>query len=966
MNHKFKQRIGALGFPVFLRKQLLTKNCMRIDNNHFLVKSIFLYIFLVSSHSISAQAIDNPIDDNNTSFVTRYIPNVTPSEVEAFKFRTYGNIEANLASGTPAVSIPLYTLEDQGVSIPITLNYDATGIKVTDVSGPVGLKWTLSAGGTINRSINTKADEVSSGWLTFIQNEDMSNLRTSVNSRFSDYRDQDPKSVRFINRVLQEYDYAPDHYNIGVPGLSGNFSFDQNGKPIFLERATPYKLNFDINRNEFNLRNQQGVQYLFGNNRDVTYYNTNLSSNNIAGYTGGNTSVITMDGGGQNIKAITAFLLNEIKTPNNQPLFKFNYNTTHDYNIINYKAGYAYQRSAPLQEGDCPFAQEKMLQIQSNSFETNIVTSITGRKEEISFIYETIAGKDTQERLREIIIKSNVTNAIVSKIELQYHNYTGSNKFGLKKVLFKSPTNLVNNQYTFQYMPGEIPNANSNAKDINGYYNGATTNDLYDVDKDFTNLGGAVFNTANFPEINGNRKINHNKIKHGILQEIIYPTGGKTVFEYYIPSNSSNLLRTSGLFLRATYDIDETGKKKFNKQYTYTYTTSNNGAPSGTIDEISSELSPNCPNSHFFTDDITDDRNRRNFKNITVKTFNENDQLQWTEDYKYAWAYDFPYLIESKTYSPQKEILQIQKYELEKSIGVISYVAGSREEIDNRFSMRVSTKSYPSIFYRKTEEVNTEVFADNSVFNQTKMYKYDDRYLVNEVIITLQNGEESIHKTYYPYTSSAPISTNLKNKMLEINQLVPVKTENSISKDNTIVTNQSTVYNFKEWTANHILPESIRYQKNEDIANDDRVHYYDYDLYGNPLEVSQTDGSHILYIWGYNDQHPIAKIANASYIGMPSTVRNLINQIKTDSNRENSRAKEAALRTKLKQLQSHSFFANAQMSYYTYDPLIGVTSMTDPRGYTMTYHYDNFNRLEQVKDQDGNIVSENEYHYKNN
>jgi YD repeat-containing protein len=49
---------------------------------------------------------------------------------------------------------------------------------------------------------------------------------------------------------------------------------------------------------------------------------------------------------------------------------------------------------------------------------------------------------------------------------------------------------------------------------------------------------------------------------------------------------------------------------------------------------------------------------------------------------------------------------------------------------------------------------------------------------------------------------------------------------------------------------------------------------------------------------------------------------------------------------------------------YTYKPLVGVTSSTDPRGYTITYNYDTFGRLINVKDADGNLMSENEYHYR--
>ncbi|QMU66739.1 MAG: hypothetical protein GKR88_14755 [Flavobacteriaceae bacterium] len=42
-----------------------------------------------------------------------------------------------------------------------------------------------------------------------------------------------------------------------------------------------------------------------------------------------------------------------------------------------------------------------------------------------------------------------------------------------------------------------------------------------------------------------------------------------------------------------------------------------------------------------------------------------------------------------------------------------------------------------------------------------------------------------------------------------------------------------------------------------------------------------------------------------------------------------------------------------------------MTSITDTRGETMYYTYDNFNRLEHIKDNEGNILSKNEYNYKN-
>jgi YD repeat-containing protein len=56
--------------------------------------------------------------------------------------------------------------------------------------------------------------------------------------------------------------------------------------------------------------------------------------------------------------------------------------------------------------------------------------------------------------------------------------------------------------------------------------------------------------------------------------------------------------------------------------------------------------------------------------------------------------------------------------------------------------------------------------------------------------------------------------------------------------------------------------------------------------------------------------------------------------------------------------------ADAQMTTYTYDPLVGVTSQTDAKGMTIYYEYDELERLKVIKDQNGNIVKTYQYNYK--
>ena len=55
----------------------------------------------------------------------------------------------------------------------------------------------------------------------------------------------------------------------------------------------------------------------------------------------------------------------------------------------------------------------------------------------------------------------------------------------------------------------------------------------------------------------------------------------------------------------------------------------------------------------------------------------------------------------------------------------------------------------------------------------------------------------------------------------------------------------------------------------------------------------------------------------------------------------------------------------AQMTTYTYDPLIGVTSETDANNITTYYEYDDHNRLQLLKDQRKDIRQRYQYVYKN-
>jgi YD repeat-containing protein len=123
------------------------------------------------------------------------------------------------------------------------------------------------------------------------------------------------------------------------------------------------------------------------------------------------------------------------------------------------------------------------------------------------------------------------------------------------------------------------------------------------------------------------------------------------------------------------------------------------------------------------------------------------------------------------------------------------------------------------------------------------------------------------------------------------------------------------------------------------------------DTHGNPTEVRQENGIAISYLWGYNKSLPIAKIENATN----SQIANALSMSSVNNLNETNFDTINNLRTLL---------PNALVTTIKHIPLVGVSEITDPKGDKVTYEYDNFNRLKTVKDKEGNLVSENQYHYR--
>lgn len=270
-------------------------------------------------------------------------------------------------------------------------------------------------------------------------------------------------------------------------------------------------------------------------------------------------------------------------------------------------------------------------------------------------------------------------------------------------------------------------------------------------------------------------------------------------------------------------------------------------------------------------------------------------------------------------------------------------------------------------------ETKTEFYGGlTEPVSSTTNFSYDDDngFLLREVEKVLSPDETIV--TNYKYPVDYP-GISVYDNMVNDNQVtLPIST---ITRSGSAYLEKKTEY---LQLGSKYLPSGLNITKgildnNNTLitsSSEDRIHYTYYNngnikttyQEGLPLHKNSTG-----YIWGYDGKYPIAVIQNAIYNDFSSFVNNLELTSNLDFDRTiGYSGTEGSLRQELDNLRNHPQLSEALITTYTYDPSIGMTSKTDPRGRTIYYFYDDKLRLINVKDNEGNILSETEYNFKVN
>ena len=231
---------------------------------------------------------------------------------------------------------------------------------------------------------------------------------------------------------------------------------------------------------------------------------------------------------------------------------------------------------------------------------------------------------------------------------------------------------------------------------------------------------------------------------------------------------------------------------------------------------------------------------------------------------------------------------------------------------------------------------------------RTETYTYNN---INKRIATVTTTDSSGDEMLQEFKYLNPNGDAVNNRISDI-QEIKVRKNNQLMSTSFINYQNAPALGF-------LMPGNIQASKGTQPL-ETKVIYEQYDAHGNPLTVTQPNGMKTAYIWGYNHTLPVAKIENIAYNDISSALITAINNACNQPT--NQPVNEVALTNALNNLRTS--LPNAMVTTIKHIPLVGVKEVIDPKGDKITYEYDNFNRLKTVKDKDGNLVSENQYHYR--
>lgn len=510
---------------------------------------------------------------------------IIPASPNAAALGKYGEIPVGYHTGVPQLSIPIHTVTEGDISVPISISYHASGIKVEDLSSWIGLGWSLNAGGVITRSVVGAPDEGS----TRGGGSDVANTGWykdgGMDIRLTDTPCPNPNGTsvssleesclwRFQDAANGVADTEPDMFSFNFAGYSGKFFFNefreaimQPRQDIVIQPASDFKT--------WTITTSDGTKYSFGgiSATELTYF----------GPTGGCCSESEISS--------TTWYLTRIENFNGTKWIsftyvpeKYSYTQRPSQSVVLTSAGVPPSNTDPNSSGFNPAIAPqytslvtikgvRLLNIKTSSaFETVHFQADELRQDVSKYGFQAL-NTDEAKRLDKIVIENPI---IERTFDFGYSYFespaqssqpgfgeTTQDRFRLKLDYVQEKSGLdIKTPHRFYYNTDvTMARRLSLGRDHWGYYNGADGNT------------GLIPNFSVFGhDYNGlaNRDVDEGKMKAWTINKIVYPTGGWTEFIFEAHRQNETSL-VGGLRIKQIKTYDGLGSNPMVKTYSYDF-----------------------------------------------------------------------------------------------------------------------------------------------------------------------------------------------------------------------------------------------------------------------------------------------------------------------------------------------------------------------------------------------------------
>lgn len=941
----------------------------------------------------------------NNNYSSLVIP---PSPTSAV-YRQYGNHQPSLSSGSINVPIPLYELKINDFILPITLNYNTSGINVADRPFPCGYGWVLSPGLRITRTILGRPDD------HFV----MGSLdpRPSGIDEFELLKrgilDRDQCYEHHIS-LDELFDTQKDIFSLHLP--SGNYTFLINKiNDSFEVISVGNLLKIDTYKNQlgyingFKVTDENGIVYKFGLSENE------LTTNEYVEYVG-------------KYSYITAWMLREIVLPNNSSInFAWrSFLPNENYSMNNVSMFINVQDFKTI---TCNGEELINVSDEGGVLDYHVYKKLS-MLEKITFSSGdiTISYKEEANPFVSKLTVRDLNGCICKNIDFIYGEGNSLDQSLLRNIKMNGEV------YQFGYNKNRYYKSTTSL-DYWGFYNGKSNYSL------IPRMALALFSFSGLNWISppnesrnigdSDRGVDSELMKAFMLERIDYPTGGYTEFEYephaftdqYPISNMAFAVSPEPLKMGGGLRVSEIRTKSDVKSLInvkkYKYGLNENGLANvlmtPTIDTFIDEsciIEDNkCagtrtsrrmtinPLSNYSSYLIN---NPIWYSNVAEYVNGNKTEYVFDNDIDIKSSYDLyrlikrpfihacknlsingPRLIEQNEYvlngTQYAKVSQTIWSYKKKSSGLVLNWIIERQSINsvsqsgvngpdfltsdsrNFFSPYQNGKiGYTLIPYNinmdyyelENKEVRRVTNIGDIVYNEHYDYKRATQ-IWKKTITNSHSSECHVTEYKYPYDFVDNIYATMTGK----NIISPIIEEINYSNGLEVKRIRKD-YADDIRTSGIIRPISIKSSFTGPTGLHTDVSFDKYNSYGNLLQETLSNGLVKSYLWSYAHQYPVAEIINADY----NTVNNTLTLLGCNAQTLSSDSSpNINVFNQIKQLTNS--LPQAFVSVYRYKPLVGLLNIFQSSGLDNTYNYDDFGRLQSVACNDKKIASYT-YNYK--